>query len=164
MNRKLYFILFFLGLFSNYANCQKSDLIYDKEVFPFLSLNVGKFAFGNVGVCLSGMTLKSGFPSSYNLYVANEIKIGNNLLIGPKIGGWLSFSFLAAGMSFIYYSDFHTHTFAYRPEIGVEFKRFKFTYGYNLKLDNKPSNIINLHLGELTYNFRRRVFFQLRSR
>ena len=61
-----------------------------------------------------------------------EIYPGKSPLAGFKYSAWMQASLLAAGLSTVYYTDFHAGSLKLRPELGLGFPNFKFVLGYNI--------------------------------
>lgn len=141
-----------------FTNSKGQGVYYDPELFPLVSFNSWKYTYASIGVNLSGITLEDYYPSSYNLFLASEVKLGNKTTLGPKIGFWITYNYFAMGGSFIYYIKDGEKATVLRPEIGAERNRFKLVYGYNFKLKKSSLNDFNTHLFELTYLFRRTVY------
>jgi len=72
----------------------------------------------------------------FNYFVSTEIKVGNDLLLGPKIGLWFA-NGIGIGLNVIYYTDLDSSSWRFRPEFGIGLSRFKIVYGYNIALTNK---------------------------
>lgn len=160
MKSIIYLILLLISS-SNSLFSQK--VIYDPGVFPFVSVNAGKYSFATLGFAFYGETIDTDFPTSYKIYLANEIKLDNELLIGPKLGGWVTFNFISAGLGLIYYTDFSNHALKLRPEAGFEFRRFKLTYGNNLSIGSPTLVNINTNLVEFSYLFKRSFVYRTKG-
>jgi opacity protein-like surface antigen len=156
--KSIYLIVLLIALLANSLFSQK--VVYDPGFFPFVSVNAGKYGFGSFGYAFYGETLDTDFPTSYKIYLANEIKLDNELLIGPKVGGWATFNFISAGVGLICYTDFSGYAFKLRPEAGFEFRSYKLTYGYNATIGYPTLWNVNTNLVEFTYLFKRSFVYR----
>ncbi|NOZ46690.1 MAG: hypothetical protein GXO79_07890 [Chlorobi bacterium] len=68
----------------------------------------------------------------YSWSLSNEIILRKNIIWGFKTSPWVSILNYNLGISFIYYTDFKKGNFKIRPEIGINFKKFKIALGYNI--------------------------------
>jgi hypothetical protein len=112
----------------------------------YLSLLVGYNFWNNhfleLGIAHNQLDMQGHHPFGFNYFMSTEIKIDNELVLGPKIGLWAS-NGLGMGLNLIYYTDLDDSALRFRPEIGIGLSRFKIVYGYNISLTNKDFDKIN---------------------
>jgi hypothetical protein len=85
-----------------------------------------------------------GYRAGGAAYSAScEIRIGKELLFGPKLGVWLGSDTGGIGLNLICYTDGKSEAWRLRPEMGLGLSHFKLAYGYNLALSNKEFDNVN---------------------
>ncbi len=123
---------------------------YKKDVSILAGYNQGKYGFADIGLAINYYGTNR-HPFSLDYFVSSEIKLDNDVIIGPKIGVWLSGG-VAIGLNLIYYTDFDKSSVVFRPEFGFGIDKVKLVYGYNWGWTNSL-NTINQHQVGLTYCF-----------
>lgn len=135
-----------LGLSSVCFSQDNDSTSFHKAGDKYLSLLLGYNFWSNhfleVGLAHNQLDVQGPHPFGFNYFLSTEIKIDNELVLGPKIGFWAGNGF-GMGVNIIYYTDFENSALRFRPEIGVGLSRFKIVYGYNLLLTNKDFDKIN---------------------
>ena len=121
-----------------------------KELSLLTSFNVGRFSFAELGIAWNRYGRIGPHPNGVAPYISGEIKLGDELLVGPKVGVHMMGGF-AFGVCFIYYTDFDNGSFVLRPDIGIGISRFKMAYGYNWQLSNKDFDKVSSHLFMVVY-------------
>ncbi len=173
MINKFKFILIFIFL-NQFAFGQKIDSLKPKTpIFPLYEQNdslkilsykqvnvlgimagysLGKYSYGELGVAMISNSLVGHHPFSTVKFISTEFRIGQDFIVGPKIGVWASGGSSAAtiGINAIYYTDFNDGAFVFRPEVGIGLSGFKLVYGYNWNLTNKDFRGINTHFAGIT--------------
>lgn len=92
---------------------------------------------------------------SMNWYAGSEIGINTgDFLVGPKIGGAMSYGPIALGVELIYYTDFSVGSLHLIPTIGLEYHRLKLSMNPHARLTNKDFNPVNI----FNFNFTYRLF------
>ena len=71
-------------------------------------------------------------PISWTYGLSTEILLHKNPVYGFKASAWATAFLFAAGISAVYYTDFHYGNFKIRPELGLGMYPFKLTFGYNI--------------------------------
>ena len=115
--------------------------------------NFWKNHYGELGLALNQYGRVGHHPAAWAYFVSSEIRVGENMVIGPKIGAWIGGGSggLALGLNLIYYTDFVESSLRLRPEIGMGFGRWKVVYGYNIPLMNKGFEAVNKSVISLAY-------------
>jgi hypothetical protein len=98
--------------------------------------------FLEIGLAKNELDIQGYHAFGFNYFISTEIKIDDELVLGPKVGVWFS-NGLGMGLNVIYYTDLDDAAWRFRPEIGIGLSRFKIVYGYNLSLANKAFDKIN---------------------
>lgn len=159
MRQKTLMFLYFLCVYlvAHGQNVEKDTIktlpanyIYKKDFSLLVGFNQGKYSFAEVGIAMNHYGTNR-HPFSLNYYIANEIKLDRNVIVGPKIGVWAGGGF-ALGLSLIYYTDFSKGSIVFRPEAGVGFRKTKLMYGYNWRWTKSLTNL-NQHQIGLTHCF-----------
>lgn len=132
----------------NSPSTQPLDTIYNYHFQRHVSLVTGihyhKYLFAEAGIAIKDNGVNDSHPFTRILSLLNEISFIDQMVVGPKLGIWLSGGF-GMGLNIIYYSNFKQGTLRFRPEIGLGFDLFRMFYGYNLALTNREANFINKH-------------------
>lgn len=123
---------------------------YKKDLSLVTGFNQGSYSFAELGLAINHYG-KNRHPFSLNYFISNEIKLNQDLIIGPKAGIWIGGGY-AMGLNLIYYTDFDKGSVVFRPEIGIGIQKVKLVYGYNWNV-NKGLFKINQHQVGLTYCF-----------
>lgn len=85
-----------------------------------------------------------GYRAGGAAYSAScEIRIGKEMLFGPKLGVWFGSDTGGLGLNLICYTDGKSEAWRLRPEMGLGLSHFKLAYGYNLVLSNKEIDNVN---------------------
>jgi hypothetical protein len=139
--------LFCFGQTENDSTISKMRYSVDlkRHVSVLTGLNFWRNFYGELGLAINQYGRVGHHPTAWAYFVSNEIKIDDNILMGPKIGVWAGggASGMAMGLNLIYYTDFDQSSLRIRPEIGLGFGRFKVVYGYNIPLTNKNFEGVN---------------------
>lgn len=165
-----FFISFILIFLVQFLNAQENDSIqiekpdyplvevsdsvkiksygFDNVIGGVVGYSLGKYSYGEVGLSLNS----SHHLFSFVKFIGTEFRIGQDFIVGPKIGFWFSGG-MAFGLNAIYYTDFDDGAFILRPEIGFGVLGLKLVYGYNWNLTNKDFRGINSHFGGITFSF-----------
>jgi hypothetical protein len=114
----------------------------DKYLSLLLGYNFWNNHFLELGVAHNQLDMQGHHAFGFNYFVSAEVKIDNDLVLGPKVGLWFS-NGLGMGLNLIYYTDFGDSALRFRPELGIGLSRFKIVYGYNISLTNKDFEKIN---------------------
>ncbi len=81
---------------------------------------------------------------SANWYVTTEFLLNlNSFLIGPKMGGFISFGGFVLGSEIIYYSDFRNESLRFVPYFGIGGKPFRLTINPHIRIGNSDFEPIN---------------------
>jgi hypothetical protein len=154
MTRILSILLIILGTSSfcfgqTESDSTESSIRYEVDLERHISVLTGiNFKgnyYGELGLAINQYGRVGYHPSAWSIFVSNEFKIDDKILIGPKIGTWIAggSSAMAMGLNLIYYTDFNQSSLRFRPEIGIGLFNFKVVYGYNISLTNKSFNGVN---------------------
>ena len=112
----------------------------------YLSLLVGYNFWNNhfleLGLAHNQLDMQGHHAFGFNYFVSTEVKIDNELVLGPKVGLWFG-NGLGMGLNLIYYTDMDDSALRFRPELGIGLSRFKIVYGYNVALTNKDFDKVN---------------------
>lgn len=112
----------------------------------YLSLLVGYDFWDNhfveLGLAHNQLDMQGHHAFGFNYFFSTELKIDNDIVLGPKVGLWFS-NAIGMGLNLIYYTDFDNSALRFRPEIGIGLSRFKIVYGYNISLTNKDFEKVN---------------------
>jgi hypothetical protein len=135
-----------LGLSSLCHSQENDSTFFYKTGDKYLSLLVGynfwDKHFVELGLAHNQLDMQGHHAFGFNYFASTEIKIDNDLVLGPKLGIWFS-NAIGLGLNVIYYTDLDNTAWRFRPEIGVGLSRFKIVYGYNISLANKEFEKIN---------------------
>ena len=99
------------------------------------------------------MRRKGTYDYAKAVYLSDEIRTYNKMVMGPKLGVYTS-NGLAVGANFIYYTDFTNAAPKLRPEIGIAVEGWKLMYGYNIPLNNTTIQGVNTHVVSLMVQWR----------
>lgn len=108
----------------------------DKYLSFLVGYNFWNNHFLELGLAHNQLDMQGPHAFGFNYFVSTEIKVGNDLLLGPKIGLWFA-NGIGIGLNVIYYTDLDSSSWRFRPEFGIGLSRFKIVYGYNIALTNK---------------------------
>jgi hypothetical protein len=114
--------------------------------------------YAEIGIARSQLNFQDHQPQGSNYFISSEVRLGNTLVLGPKVGMWVGGVAGGLGLSTIYYTDFDEGAWRLRPELGLGLSRFKLAYGYNVTLTNKNFEKVNTH------NISLNVLISLRKR
>ncbi len=154
-----FFTILIILIFPLFSNSQNNDTakhyVVDqvKELALLTGFNIGNYPFFEIGLATNIYGRVGRHPNGSSCFVASEVKMGNKLLVGPKVGIHVTGG-LAFGVNFIYYTDFSNGSFVIRPDIGAGLDKFKIVYGYNVKLTNKSFDLINSNVLSIAYLIR----------
>ena len=132
------------------------DIILKRSFCLLTGYSLGTYSYADFGFSKNSNTTVGYHPFSSAYFASTEIKLGDKLIIGPKIGAWIAggSSAMVIGLNMIYYTDFDNGNLVFRPEIGFGVNNFKLVYGYNANLTKDRLNRINKNLVGLTYCFK----------
>jgi hypothetical protein len=154
--RKSLSFLFFLCCCLSVCSQEKDStlkrryLVNDKTDFSLLAgINQGRYSFAELGLAV----VKYSYRSAIACFIASEVKLSQNVLVGPKVGISIVGNGLGLGFNFLYYTNFHKSTFVFRPEFGMGIEKMKLTYGYNWNWSAGIPGINRNQVG-LTYLFK----------
>lgn len=131
------------------------QLIKEGRFAYLVGYNYNKNHFGELGIVRGWRSNYNGsqseMPAQQTLYpyasLSSEFLIDNNLIICPKLGYHIVFSFLHTGISIFSYTDFKQNKFGLRPELGLSLGGVVgVCYGYNLSTHNDTFGISNHNL------------------
>lgn len=119
---------------------QAEEIVRSDSTSKTININLG-YNYSSSHIVDLGMSFRNFKTAGYHmaeshLAFSGEVVFGNELIIGPKISGWITggSSAVAMGLSIINYTDFNQNEFNIRPEIGIGFFGMKAVYGYNIKV------------------------------
>ncbi|HEX8315119.1 MAG TPA: hypothetical protein VF609_09005 [Flavisolibacter sp.] len=149
-------ILFFSAYGQVTDTSKVKEIIVKRSVGLLTGVTFGKHTFIDIGISKNSNAVVGHHPFSSAYFASTELKFGDNIIIGPKIGAWAAGGVggIAMGLNMIYYTDFDNASLAFRPEIGFGFKNFKFVYGYNAILTSHKLDGLNRNLGSIVYCFK----------
>lgn len=127
---------------------QTTDTTHKEEMALCLVVgyNVWAYHFGEIGFSVAHSKQEGYETVGTNIYLTSEIKLDNQLMLGPKAGIWIGSSTGGLGLNTTYYTDLDQGALCIKPEMGIGMSRFKLTYGYNFNLTNKEFNRFNKHV------------------
>ena len=137
-------LLCFIFVVSFFPNrmlfAQTEEIVRSDSTSKTLNINLG-YNYSSSHIVELGISFRNFKTAGYHmgenhLALSGEVILGNDLIIGPKISGWIAggSSAMAMGFSLINYTDFNQNEFNVRPEIGFGLFGVKVVYGYNLKI------------------------------
>jgi hypothetical protein len=132
------------------------DIILKRSFCLLTGYSLGTYSYVDIGFSKNSNTTIGYHPFSSAYFASTEIKLGDKLILGPKIGGWIAggSSAMVLGLNMIYYTDFDNGSLVLRPEIGFGVDKLKLVYGYNANLTKYRLERINKHLVGLAYCFK----------
>lgn len=119
-----------------------------------IGYNYNRCHFGEIGVVRGlrgrdrdiGAAIINDLSFQY-LSLSSEVLLDNKLVVCPKLGYHVIFLGLALGVSILDYTDFSSHKFGCRPEIGLSLgSAFGVHYGYTFAAINNNFNYSNHNL------------------
>lgn len=111
------------------------------------------FHFIELGVWRTASSAAGYHPFSTTYYFANDFGLRtNDLIIGPKVGGFFSVMIMGLGGEFCYYTDFDTGSLRFIPSIGIFNPYFKLTINPHVIITN--TNFQNLNKGHANLTIR----------
>ena len=115
--------------------------------------------FGEIGIARNRLDGVGYHMLGWTYFISTEVMFHNNLVVGPKLGGWVGggVSAFALGLNAIVYTDFEETSWRLRPELGCGLDFFKIVYGYNYAITNKDFEGINNHNFSLVFLLRLRA-------
>ena len=123
----------------------------ERHISLLTGLNGFRHNFAEVGFALNQYGRVGHHPTAWAYFISSEIKLDNQLLLGPKVGAWIGggIAGIALGINTICYTDLAHTAWRIRPEIGMGFDRWKVVYGFNFAVTNRnfsgvPKNVISL--------------------
>jgi hypothetical protein len=109
------------------------------------------FHFIEIGVWRTTASVAGHHPFSATYYLANDFGLNtNDLIIGPKIGGFVSIMIMGLGGEFCYYTDFDSGSLRFIPSIGIFTPYFKLTINPHVIITNKDFQNLNNGHANLT--------------
>jgi hypothetical protein len=140
MLRSLFFLIGALLIPNNNLFAQSEGIVHSDSTSKTININLG-YNYSSSHIVDLGISYRSFKTTGYHIgesHIAfsGEVILGNEIIIGPKISGWIAggSSALVMGLSVINYTDFNQNQFGIRPEIGFGLFGVKVVYGYNIKL------------------------------
>lgn len=84
--------------------------------------------------------------------ISTEHYINRNYIIAQKLATWTSLWGFHMGIASLWYFDLEkNNSVRIRPEVGIAWGRFKYTYGHNIAITNKNMPNISKHMFSVTY-------------
>ena len=130
---------------------------YSENQFSLLtSAGLSRSVFVEVGFAFNSFSLQGYHSFAANFYISNELHVRDRIAIAPKVGAWVSGGSggIVLGSSLLYYTDFDSGSFVFRPEIGIGVRGIKMTYGYNKKISNEIFKSVSTNVFQLTGCFK----------
>lgn len=110
--------------------------------YNFGEPNTSKFHLLEIGYQKSSTS--GVHATSANWYATSEMGfVKNSFLIGPKLGGFVSFGGFVLGSEFIYYTNFRDESLRFVPYFGIGGKPFRLSINPHIRLSNKDFERIN---------------------
>tara|TARA_Y100000589_G_C26833673_1_gene499057 strand:- start:63 stop:578 length:516 start_codon:yes stop_codon:yes gene_type:complete len=124
------------------------DTTYNQETAfcAVIGYNVWAYHFAELGFAIAHSEVQGMQTVGTNIYLTTEIKLDNQLMIGPKIGIWSGTGLGGLGINMTYFTDLEEGALCIKPEMGFGLSRFKLSYGYNFNLTNKEFKRFNSHV------------------
>lgn len=154
--RKITILILIIGFAQIEATCQSfgspKQLVKEGRFAYLIGYNYNKNHFGELGIVRGWRSNYGGrqseMPAQQTLYpyasLSSEFLIGDELILCPKLGYHIVFSFLHAGVSLFNYTDFEQNKFGVRPELGLSIGGvLGACYGYNLSTNNDGLGVSN---------------------
>lgn len=142
---------------ANDTTILKTDahVVHKTNISILAGYSQGVYGFGELGVAVNKRRRAGNHSTAMVAYASSEVKIDKQTIIGPKIGGWISggAAAMALGANFIYYSDFSSAAWCFRPECGLGILNWKVVYGYNFLFTNKQFEGVNSHVVSFVFLF-----------
>ena len=149
MLRSLFFVICSLLISNSNLFAQSGEIVRSDSTSKTININLG-YNYSSSHIVEPGMSFRHFKRAGYHMFESHlafsgEIVLGNELIIGPKISGWVAggSSAMAMGLSLINYTDFNQNEFNIRPEIGFGLFGVKVVYGYNIKVFGDGINEIS---------------------
>ncbi len=109
------------------------------------------YHFIELGVWRTNASVAGHHPFSATYYFANDFGLNTtDLVIGPKIGGFVSIMIMGLGGEFCYYTDFESGSLRFIPSIGLFTPYFKLTINPHVIITNKDFQNLNNGHANLT--------------
>lgn len=145
MKRYLCIFLLFLSCLVSYGQEQDTmKIVYSKyRTTKDVSLFTGFVLSGRDKVSTRGFELgvikdHAVFLASAGYYASSEFLFNRNgFLMGPKIGGYVSFFIGCVGSEIVFYNDFKSSSIHFVPYGGLGFAGARITAGPHIPLYNK---------------------------
>jgi hypothetical protein len=165
--QKIVFILFLLFL-KNVIIAQDIDSLQqidstdlevtsssDKQIGLTLSAKYYNILTSELSLVYGTYDYIGYMPFSTGFGIGSEFVHSQDLTFGPKISGWYQLFLLELNGNLIYYfNKMGYSSIKFRPEIGFGFHHFSLTYGINLNIWRKGSEIIDFQQFSIKFNFR----------
>jgi hypothetical protein len=127
------------------ASVRRYGFYLEKHVSLLLGYDFWHNHYGEIGFAYNAFGNTGPEPVGWCYFASAEVRIGNKLLAGPKIGAWFGggAAGLALGVNLIYYTDFRDGSLRVRPEVGFGVDIWKVVYGYNIPLTHSDFEGVN---------------------
>jgi hypothetical protein len=138
--RTLLLLMLCQSAFAQQADTLNRPYYSGRDMEKHLSVLVGyngwRHHYAELGFAVNRYGRVGHHPFASACFASAEMRIGNDLLIAPKIGAWIGGGAggMALGINLLCYTDFVHSSWRLRPEIGMGFGRWKVVYGYNIPL------------------------------
>ncbi len=145
------FGFFHLGLSQTQRDTVPNNNKYRVDQERYVSILTGynfwQNHYGELGIAIHQYGRIGHHPTAWAYFISSEIKLGDKMVVGPKIGAWIAggSAGVCMGLNVIYYTDFEESTLRFRPEIGMGLGKWKVVYGYNIPITNKKYELVNTH-------------------
>lgn len=119
-----------------------------RSISALVGVSGFKQPYGEIGFSIHQFGTQGHHPTAWACFLSSEVKLGKELVVGPKVGGWIAGGngAMALGINTICYTDFSTLAWRFRPEIGLGMQGWKIVYGYNVAINNKDFFGVQKHI------------------
>lgn len=153
--RKIYFTVLIVFI-SQVLLAQTNTSIFDEETPKkgiLLGIHAARETMFEIGYFNYKRIENRGKNSQGKGYsISTEHYINRNYIIAPKFATWASLWGFHMGIASLWYFDLEkNNSLRIRPEIGIAWGRFKYTYGRNIALTNKNMPNISKHMFSVIY-------------
>ncbi len=154
------FVLLVCMAGAHFLSAQTNDTtrrLHTENQFSLLtSAGYNRSVFVEIGFAFNSFSRTGSHPFAANFYISNELHFRERITIAPKAGLWFSggASGIVLGSSLLYYTDFSSGAFVFRPEIGIGVWGIKMTYGYNKQISNEEFKSVSTNVFQLTGCFK----------
>ncbi|MEX2233392.1 MAG: hypothetical protein WD824_14610 [Cyclobacteriaceae bacterium] len=134
------------------------------RVVPKIGLGVQETAFVEVGIQLHKIYVHPLSLASAGPYLTIDgMLLGDNIVLGPKIGYEITAGLIGIAADVTYYSDFNREALVFTPRAGLSIMGFvSLFYGRNLALSDFQFNGIDKNRFSLVFNLNT-DYFNLRD-